>query len=115
MALWGEPFTQLRLVKFYNLFQDPFERADITSNTYWDWMMNHVPIMYMGMEHVSAFAESFKDFPPRAFPPSFNPANIIEAELKIIKAKGILQHNFPMLRDENKPQSPATPDPKKKK
>ena len=114
LALWGEPFTQLRLVKFYNLMQDPFERADITSNTYWDWSMNHVPQMYLGMEHVSNFAESFKNFPPRAFPPSFNPANIMESELKMIKAKDALQRNFPMLREETKPQ-PQPADTKKKK
>jgi len=31
----AEPFTKLRLAKIYNLLQDPFERADITSNTFW--------------------------------------------------------------------------------
>jgi arylsulfatase len=40
------------MTKFCNLFQDPFERADITSNTYWDWVMNHVPQMYQGVEEV---------------------------------------------------------------
>lgn len=117
LAVWGEPFTQLRLVKFYNLFMDPFERADITSNTYWDWTMDHVPQMYLGMEHVSSFAASFKEFPPRSFPPSFNPGNIIEAELRTIRAKQALQQNFPMLRPENAPQqpAPAAADPRKKK
>ena len=42
MQVWAEPFTKLRLQKIYNLFQDPFERADITSNTFWDWQLNHV-------------------------------------------------------------------------
>ena len=42
MGLWAEPFTKLRLQKIFNLLQDPFERADITSNTFWDWKMNHV-------------------------------------------------------------------------
>ena len=37
MGVWAEPFTKLRLQKIYNLFQDPYERADITSNTFWDW------------------------------------------------------------------------------
>ena len=37
MGLWAEPFTTLRLQKIFNLMQDPFERADITSNTFWDW------------------------------------------------------------------------------
>ena len=42
MQVWAEPFTKLRLQKIFNLFQDPFERADITSNTFWDWQLNHV-------------------------------------------------------------------------
>jgi len=48
-AVWAEPFTVMRLTKLYNLMQDPYERADITSNTYWDWIMNHVPQVYEGM------------------------------------------------------------------
>ena len=46
MGVWAEPFTTLRLQKIFNLFQDPFERADITSNTYWDWHINHVGNVY---------------------------------------------------------------------
>ena len=42
MGVWAEPFTKLRLQKIFNLLQDPFERADITSNTFWDWQLNHV-------------------------------------------------------------------------
>ena len=44
MGVWAEPFTTLRLQKIYNLMQDPYERADITSNTFWDWNLNHVGI-----------------------------------------------------------------------
>ena len=67
--------------------QDPFERADITSNTYWDWIMNHVPQVYQGMEGVTTFVASFKEYPPRSVPPSFNPANMLEDTLRDIKAK----------------------------
>ena len=35
--LWAEPFVPLRVPKLFNLRTDPFERADVTSNTYWDW------------------------------------------------------------------------------
>src|SRR5277367_4457549 len=52
MQVWAEPFTKLRLQKIYNLFQDPFERADITSNTYWDWNLNHVGSVYGTMDDV---------------------------------------------------------------
>src|SRR6185503_14579586 len=40
LLVWGEPFTPLRIAKFFDLHADPYERADITSNTYWDWMMS---------------------------------------------------------------------------
>jgi arylsulfatase len=81
MQIWAEPFTTLRLQKIYNLMQDPFERADITSNTYWDWQINHVGAVYGTMDEVFKFVASFKEFPPRSFPPSFNPANIMESTL----------------------------------
>ena len=40
IGVWAEPFTTLRLQKIFNLMQDPFERADITSNNFWDWQIN---------------------------------------------------------------------------
>jgi arylsulfatase A-like enzyme len=85
MQVWAEPFTKLRLQKIYNLFQDPFERADITSNTFWDWQLNHVGSMYGVMDEVMKFATTFEDFPPRSIPPSFNPATILEQTLDQIK------------------------------
>ena len=46
MQLWQEPMVKLRLPNIYNLRRDPFERADFNSNTYWDWMVDHVPHLY---------------------------------------------------------------------
>ena len=37
LQVWAEPFTELRVPKIFNLRTDPYERADITSNTYYDW------------------------------------------------------------------------------
>jgi len=87
MGLWAEPFTTLRMQKVFNLMQDPFERADITSNTYWDWQLNEVGALYGVIDDVAQFAGSFKEFPPRSFPPSFNPANLMEDEMDAIKRK----------------------------
>ena len=42
LALWVEPFVELRAPKIFNLRRDPFERALDDSNTYWDWMIDHV-------------------------------------------------------------------------
>jgi arylsulfatase len=99
MGVWAEPFTKLRLNKVYNLMQDPFERADFTSNTYWDWFMDHVPQMYMAMEGVASFMASFNAFPPRSVPPSFNPANMLEVRLREIKVKQKIEKAFPVLVD----------------
>jgi arylsulfatase A-like enzyme len=99
MQVWAEPFTKLRLQKIYNLFQDPYERADITSNTYWDWQLNHVQLMYGVIADIAAFAETFKEFPPRSIPPSFNPATIMDGTIKGIEARKKAEAAFPMLKD----------------
>jgi arylsulfatase A-like enzyme len=98
LGLWAEPFTTLRLQKIFNLMQDPFERADITSNTYWDWNLDHVGGAYGMMDEVFQFVATFKDFPPRAFPPSFNPANILESTLDTLKQKEALKAGLDLNR-----------------
>jgi len=100
LGVWAEPFTKLRLQKIYNLYQDPYERADITSNTFWDWQMNHVELMYGVMAEIATFAMTFKDYPPRSIPPSFNPATIMDQTIKGIEAKRKLESAFPMLKEE---------------
>jgi arylsulfatase A-like enzyme len=102
MQVWAEPFTKLRLQKIYNLFQDPFERADITSNTFWDWQLNHVQNMYGVMEDVANFAGTFKEFPPRSIPPSFNPSTIMDETIRDIKAVNKLRsiHVLPAKKGE---------------
>jgi arylsulfatase len=98
LGVWAEPFTVLRANKFFNLMQDPYERADITSNTYWDWMLKHTPQMYQAMGAIMPLVESFKEFPPRSTPQSFNPAHMLEDTLRDIKAKQKAEQMFPMLR-----------------
>jgi arylsulfatase A-like enzyme len=71
LQVWAEPFTPLRVPKFFDLRADPFERADVTSNTYWDWMMDHAYIAYGAQAGVARFLESFKEFPPSQRPASF--------------------------------------------
>jgi arylsulfatase len=103
MGVWAEPFTTLRMQKIFNLFQDPYERADITSNTFWDWQINHVGSVYGSMDVVFQFVATFDEFPPRAFPPSFNPANVMEAKMREIKAKRALENAFPFLAEPPQP------------
>jgi arylsulfatase A-like enzyme len=104
MEIWAEPFTTLRLQKIYNLMQDPYERADITSNTFWDWQLDHVSSMYGIMDDIFKFVKTFKEYPPRSTPPSFNPANVMEETLREIKAGQKLREAFPMLR-QNGPEA----------
>jgi arylsulfatase len=72
VLIWAEPFTFLRVPKIFNLRTDPFERADITSNTYWDWMIDRVYLTYAAQFLVREFLETFKEFPPRMKPASFS-------------------------------------------
>ena len=71
MRIWSEPFTTLRIPKLYNLRTDPFERADITSNTYWDWYINKGYMIMAAQAMVGQFLQTFKDFPPRQKAASF--------------------------------------------
>jgi arylsulfatase A-like enzyme len=72
LMCWAEPFVPLRVPKIFHLRRDPFERADENSNTYWDWMISHVYIMYAMQAIVAQQIEDFVKFPPRQKPASFN-------------------------------------------
>jgi arylsulfatase len=71
MRVWLEPFTPLRIPKLYNLRTDPFERADITSITYFDWFFTKGYLSLAGSAIVEEFLKTFKDFPPRQKAASF--------------------------------------------
>jgi arylsulfatase len=77
VQIWQEPFVALRLPKIFNLRTDPFERADITSNTYWDWLIDHFYLSYGGQFLVKQFMDTFYEFPPRMKPPSFAVEQIV--------------------------------------
>jgi arylsulfatase A-like enzyme len=71
LQIWAEPFVPLRLPKLFNLRTDPFERADITSNTYFDWVLENGPLVLVASTLVGQFLETFKEFPPRQSAASF--------------------------------------------
>ena len=71
LQVWAEPFMPLRVPKLFNLRTDPFERADITSNTYWDWLIRRGFLVFYASTMVTQFLESFKEFPPRHPPATF--------------------------------------------
>jgi arylsulfatase A-like enzyme len=71
LQVWAEPFVRLRLPKLFNLRTDPYERADITSNNYYDWFLYHTYILFAAYAMADKFAQTFKDFPPVQKPGSF--------------------------------------------
>ncbi|QJW98569.1 arylsulfatase [Frigoriglobus tundricola] len=72
LLVWANPFTTLRVPKMYNLRLDPYERADLTSNTYYDWLMDHAFLCVPAQDYVGKFLMTFKDYPQRQKAASFN-------------------------------------------
>jgi arylsulfatase A-like enzyme len=72
MRAWAEPFVKLRLPYIFHLRRDPFERAEFNSNTYLDWMVDHVPQLYQCQAIVAAQIQNFVKYPPRQKAASFN-------------------------------------------
>ncbi len=72
LKVWMEPYTALRVPKLFNLRTDPYERADSTSNTYFDWMLDHVFLFIPAQTYVAQMLETLAEFPPRQEPASFS-------------------------------------------
>jgi arylsulfatase len=75
---WQEPFIALRLPLLLNLRRDPYERATITSNTYYDWMLDRVYLMVPAQTYVGNFLKTFQEFPPRQKAASFSLDQVME-------------------------------------
>ncbi|MFO1302083.1 MAG: arylsulfatase [Burkholderiales bacterium] len=78
LDIWFEPFTTLRAPKLFNLRTDPYERADITSNTYWDWYFDHAFLIVPAQSYVANFLATFKEYPPRQKAASFNLDKVLD-------------------------------------
>ena len=75
---WSNPFTPLRLPKLFNLRRDPYERADQTSNTYYDWVLDRVFMMVPAQTYVGEFLATFQEYPPRQEAASFSLDQVLE-------------------------------------
>jgi hypothetical protein len=64
--------------KLFNLRTDPYERSDITSNTYYDWFLDHVYLLMPAQSVVGEFLKTFKEFPPRQKAASFSIDQVME-------------------------------------
>ncbi|ODT16554.1 MAG: arylsulfatase [Kaistia sp. SCN 65-12] len=86
MRVWAEPFTKLRLPKLFDLRADPYERADITSNTYYDWLVSQPYVIFAAQEVVGKFLATFKEYPPSQRASSFSIDQIVEGMQKSLNA-----------------------------
>jgi arylsulfatase len=87
LQIWAEPFVALRVPKLYNLRTDPFERADITSNTYYDWIFDSDYIILAATFITAQFLQTFVEFPPRQAPASFTIDQVV-AKLESVITSG---------------------------
>jgi hypothetical protein len=70
--IWSDPFVPLRVSKLFDLRTDPYERADETSNAYWDWIFDHFLVYVRAQRIVGEFLQIFVEFPPRQKAASFS-------------------------------------------
>jgi arylsulfatase len=87
LRIWAEPFIKLRVPKVFDLRSDPYERADITSNTYYDWFMaDGMGVMFGAQPLVAQFLSTFKQYPPSQRAASFSVDQIIEQMQRQLEA-----------------------------
>jgi arylsulfatase len=70
--VWQEPLVPLRLPKLFNIYSDPFERADHEAMNYGQWRLERVFVLVPAQAFVAQFLSTFKDYPPRQKPASFS-------------------------------------------
>lgn len=78
LAVWAEPYVALRVPKLYNLRTDPYERADITSNSYYAWLLEHAYVFAFGNMVASQHLQTYIDFPPRQKAATFSIDQAVE-------------------------------------
>jgi arylsulfatase len=79
MRIWAEPFTKLRVPKLFDLRSDPYERADVTSNTFYDFFLSDGAGPFIASQAIVApFLATFKEYPPSQRPSSFSIDQLVE-------------------------------------
>ena len=76
--VWMEPFVPLRVPLILNLRRDPYERAPLTSNTYYDWLIDRAFLLVPAQSYVGQFLATFKEYPPRQKAASFTLDQVME-------------------------------------
>ena len=83
--VWANPFTCLRAPKVFNLRMDPFERADVVSDQYYDWFAKNAYLIQYGVWRVAPFLQSFKEYPPSQRSASFSIDQMVDALMKTLE------------------------------
>jgi arylsulfatase len=78
LQIWAEPFVALRIPKLFNLRTDPYERADVTSNSYWQWVIENGYLVLAASALMQEFLNTFVEFPPRQRAASFTIDQAVE-------------------------------------
>ena len=86
LKVWQEPFVELRAPKITNLRMDPFERAEEENAIgYQRWYLDRMYMIAPAGAYVGKWLQSFKDFPPRQKPGSFNLDRVMESVMSSSK------------------------------
>ena len=78
LQAWAEPFVPLRVPLMFNLRRDPYERAQLTSNTYYDWLIDRAYLLVPAQAYVGQFLQTFAKYPPRQKAASFSLDQVME-------------------------------------
>jgi arylsulfatase len=76
--VWQQPFVPMRVPFIFNLRRDPYERSTMTSNSYYEWMLDRAYLLVPAQVYVAQFLATFKEFPPRQKAASFSLDQVLE-------------------------------------
>jgi arylsulfatase A-like enzyme len=79
LQAWSEPFIPLRIPLIFNLRRDPYERSHLTSNTYYDWLIDRAYLLVPAQAYVGKFLSTFEEYPPRQKAASFSLDKVMES------------------------------------
>jgi len=79
LHVWINPFEELRAPMIANLRMDPFELAQDIGMDYGRWFAEHMFLFAPAATYVGRWLQSFREFPPRQKPGSFNLDRVMEA------------------------------------
>jgi arylsulfatase len=80
--VWTQPFEELRAPLLTNLRMDPFELSQEIGMDYQRWFLEHMFMIAPAAGGIAQWLQSFREFPPRQKPGTFNLDRVMEAVTK---------------------------------